>query len=152
VNLKQESRVAVRNQRLSGGEVLGWTLAGITTGLLGGIVLAAWFGRGSQTRIRRVIDQWRPAARPVRNIATPARATQTAIDATDLRHFGIEVIGVMPGVVELHGWVPTRAIRASAARIATGVPGIDRVVNCILVRGEDDRNVKSARTIADQTA
>jgi BON domain len=141
-----------RKAKLSGGEILGWTLAGLTTGLLGGVILAAWFGRGGGRRIRHAIDQWRPPASPARNIATPARSTQAALDASQLRHFRIEVVGVMPGVVELHGWVPSRAIRASAARIASGVAGIDRVVNCILVQGEDDRNVKPARTLADQSA
>ena len=58
----------------------------------------------------------------------------------------------MPGVVELHGWVPSRAIRARAARVAAQVPGIERVVNCILVRGEDDKNAKISRPIADQSA
>ena len=141
-----------RKEKLSGGEVLGWTLAGLTTGLLGGVALAAWFGRGGSRRVRQAIDHWRPPSTPVRNIATPARSTQAAIDASDLRHFRIEVIGVMPGVVELHGWVPMRAIRAAAARIAGKVAGIERVVNCILVRGEDDQGVKPSRPIADQSA
>jgi hypothetical protein len=141
-----------RKEKLSSGEVLGWTLAGLTTGLLGGVALAAWFGRGGRHRIRRAISQWKPAAAPARNIATPARSTQTALDASELRQFRIEVIGVMPGMVELHGWVPTRGIRASAARIAAGVPGIDRVVNCILVRGEDDKGAQEPHPIANQSA
>lgn len=128
-----------RKEKLSGGEVLGWTLAGLTTGLLGGVVLAAWFGRGNRRRLKRAIDKWRPAKAPARNIATPARNTQAALDASELRQFKIDVVGVMPGVVELHGWVPSRSIRAAAARIAAQVKGIERVVNCILVRGEDDK-------------
>ena len=140
-----------RKEKLSGGEVLGWTLAGLTTGVLGGIVLAAWLGRGNRRRLKRAINQWRPAPAPPRNIATPARSTQAALDASELRPFRIEVIGVMPGIVELHGWVPSRSIRASAARIAAQVPGIERVVNCILVRGEDDRRTKDS-PLADQSA
>ena len=140
-----------RKEKLSGGEVLGWTLAGLTTGVLGGIVLAAWLGRGNRRRLTRAINQWRPAAAPPRNIATPARSTQAALDASDLRQFKIEVIGVMPGVVELHGWVPSRSIRAAAARIANKVSGIERVVNCILVRGEDDKSGKNS-PLADQSA
>jgi hypothetical protein len=140
-----------RKEKLSGGEVLGWSLAGLSAGILGGVVLAAWFGRGNRRRIKRAISQWRPATAPARNIATPARSTQAALDSSDLRQFRVEVIGVMPGVVELHGWVPSRSIRAQAARIATRVPGIDRVVNCILVRGEDDKTAKDI-TPADQSA
>jgi hypothetical protein len=140
-----------RKEKLSGGEVLGWTLAGLTSGVLGGIVLAAWLGRGNRRRLKRAINQWRPVPMPQRNIATPARSTQAALDSSDLRQFRIEVIGVMPGVVELHGWVPTRSIRASAARIAGQVPGIERVVNCILVRGEDDKSARGT-SLADQSA
>jgi hypothetical protein len=142
--------VVARNEKLSGGEVLGWTLAGLAAGLVSGVVLAAWFGRGNRRRLTRAITQWRPAPGPARNIATPARSTQAALDSSDLRQFRIEVVGVMPGVVELHGWVPTRSIRASAARIAGQVTGIERVVNCILVRGEDDRSTR--RPVADQSA
>ena len=141
-----------RKEKLSGGKVLGWTLAGLTTGLLGGVVLAAWLGRGNRRRIGRAINQWRPASSPARNIATPARNTQAALDSSNLRQFKIEVIGVMPGMVELHGWVPSRSIRATAARIAAQVSGIERVVNCILVRGEDDRSSKGPTPIADQSA
>ena len=140
-----------RKEKLSGGEVLGWTLAGLTSGLLGGIVLAAWLGRGNRRRLKRAINQWRPPAVPPRNIATPARSTQARLDASDLRQFRIEVIGVMPGVVELHGWVPSRSIRASAARIAGQVAGIERVVNCILVRGEDDKSARGS-SLSDQSA
>jgi hypothetical protein len=143
--------VVSRKEKLPGGEVLGWTLAGLTTGVLGGVMLAAWLGRGNRRRLKRAIDQWRPGPAPARNIATPARSTQAAIDASDLRQFRIEAIGVMPGVVELHGWVPSRSIRASAGRIAASVPGIERVVNCILVRGEDDKSAK-APSLTDQSA
>jgi osmotically-inducible protein OsmY len=73
------------------------------------------------------------------------------LDASDLRQYTVEVIGVMPGVVELHGWVPSRSVRARAARIAANVPGIDRVVNCILVRGEDDKTTRGT-PLADQSA
>ena len=139
-----------RKEKLSGGELLGWSLAGLTAGLLGGVVLAAWFGRGNRRRLKRAITQWRPTPPPPRNIATPARSTQAVLDASDLRQYKVEVIGVMPGVVELHGWVPSRSIRAQAARIATTVPGIDRVVNCILVRGEDDKT--RSTPLADQSA
>jgi osmotically-inducible protein OsmY len=80
------------------------------------------------------------------------RDTQAAIDASDLHHFKIVVVGVMPGVVELHGWVPTRVIRARAARLASAVPGVERVVNSILVQGEDDKNLKPTRSLTDQSA
>lgn len=141
-----------RKGKLSGGEVLGWTLAGLATGLLAGVTAASWLGRGGGNPISRAIGHWRRVTRPARNISTPARSAQAALDASDLQSFGITAIGVMPGVVEIRGWVPSRAIRAKAARIAAGVPGIERVVNCILVHGEDDKIHKPTRSVADQSA
>ena len=41
-------------------------------------------------------------------------------------------------MVELHGWVPSRGLRARAARAVAAAPGIDTLVNCLLVHGEDD--------------
>jgi hypothetical protein len=94
-----------------------------------------------------------PAPYPAaRKTSVSQRNTQAALDGSDLHHFNIAVIGVSPGVVELHGWVPTRAIRARAARLAAAVPATDRVVNCLLVQGEDDKNLKPARSLADQSA
>ncbi|MEO8199447.1 MAG: BON domain-containing protein [Gemmatimonadota bacterium] len=143
-----------RNEKLSGGEVLGWTIAGVATGLLAGIGLAAWLGRGGPTRVRQAIGKLRtpPVQPPARGVSVSQRATQAALDGSDLHHFKIAVIGVMPGVIELHGWVPTRPIRARAGRVAAAVSGIERVVNCILVQGEDDKNLKPARSLADQSA
>ena len=54
--------------------------------------------------------------------------------------------------MELHGWVPTRTARAHAARVARTVPGVDRVVNSLLVRGEDDRPSTDVEQITDQSA
>lgn len=143
-----------RNEKLSGGEVFGWTLAGIATGFAGGVVLAAWLGRGGPTRVRRAFGKLRAPAPQLaaRKTSVSQRNTQSALDSSDLHHFKIAVIGVSRGVVELHGWVPTRAIRARAARIAAAVPATDRVVNCLLVQGEDDKNLKPARSLADQSA
>lgn len=143
-----------RNEKLSGGEVLGWTFAGIATGLLGGLALAAWLGRGGPTRVRRALGKLRAPAPPpaTRKTSVSQRNTQAALDSSDLQHFRIAVIGVRPGVVELHGWVPTRAIRARAARIAAAVPDTERVVNCILVQGEDDKAFTPSRSLTDQSA
>jgi osmotically-inducible protein OsmY len=50
------------------------------------------------------------------------------------------VLPVSARTVELHGWVASRAERTLAARVARGVPGLDTIINCILVHGEDDFN------------
>jgi hypothetical protein len=45
---------------------------------------------------------------------------------------------VSVGVVEIHGWVPSRSLRTRAIRVVHALPGIEQVVDCILVHGEDD--------------
>jgi hypothetical protein len=142
-----------RKPRLSGGEIAGWTLAGFGIGLVAGALLGAFTGRGAPTRVRRALSgvkSRKPNAAPT--IAGAAREVRGALARTDLSHFSIEVAPVRPGVVELHGWVPTRAIRARAARVASAVGGIERVINSLLVQGEDDKRLKPMATRSDQTA
>jgi osmotically-inducible protein OsmY len=56
------------------------------------------------------------------------------------------------GAVELRGWVPSRSVRTIAGRTALAVPGIESVINSILVRGEDDRSSPDRPRAADQSA
>lgn len=64
---------------------------------------------------------------------------QAAIAADpQLGALAIDVLPVSRQRVELHGWVPVRALRTRAHRISCEAVGADAIVNCILVRGEDD--------------
>jgi osmotically-inducible protein OsmY len=63
----------------------------------------------------------------------------------------LEAIAVNRGTVELRGWVKDRGSRALAGRIACAVPGIDTVINSILVRGEDD-TFPGGKRVTDQSA
>jgi hypothetical protein len=54
--------------------------------------------------------------------------------------------------VELRGWVPTRAVRAVAGRTALAVPGIESIINSLLVRGEDDLTRPEDARATDQSA
>lgn len=143
-----------RKSGLSGGEIVGWTLAGFGIGLLAGAVAGVLTGRGAPTRVRRALTGWsgKPAQPGRGGGARAVTAVRAALDKSDLRHFTIEVTPIKPGAVELRGWVPTRTIRTRAVRMATAVDGIERVVNSLLVQGEDDKRVKPARKLADQTA
>lgn len=141
-----------RKDHLSGGEIIGWTLAGFGIGLLAGGALAMVAGRGVPARVRRAIGEWRALPPAAPTIAGAARDVLTAINASDLRHFAIEITPVKQGVVELHGWVPTRAIRARAVRMAAAVSGIERVINSLRVQGEDDKGLKPVPNLTDQTA
>ncbi|HJS46957.1 MAG TPA: BON domain-containing protein, partial [Gemmatimonadales bacterium] len=64
---------------------------------------------------------------------------------------GLRAQGLSAGVVELRGWVASRAARARAARLVADLPGVDAVVNHLLVRGEDDLPAPDLR-LADQSA
>jgi hypothetical protein len=48
--------------------------------------------------------------------------------------------------------VGDRAARTLAARVARAVPGIESVINSILVRGEDDRIIPGSKRATDQSA
>ncbi|MGH7628148.1 MAG: BON domain-containing protein, partial [Gemmatimonadales bacterium] len=90
---------------------------------------------------------------PALSAAGSARAVAAALAADpELRELGLEVTPVASGTVELHGWVRTRAARARAGRLARGVPGVEAVINSILVRGEDDRTLSPDYLATDQSA
>lgn len=64
---------------------------------------------------------------------------QSAIEADlSLRDLRLEVVPVGRDALELHGWVPDRRTRAAAARLVASAVPVQRLVNCLLVRGEDD--------------
>lgn len=141
--------------RPSASELLAWTLVGTAAGLVAGFALGEWLGPMSRQRIRR---RFRPDAAGTARTPAAASITETtrraevalARDPT-LRPLELTPIAVSPGVVELHGWVSTRAERAHAARTLAAAPGIESLVNCLLVRGEDD-GPDPAPDLADQPA
>ena len=69
-----------------------------------------------------------------------------------LAGLSIDALPVARGVVELRGWVSTRAARTAAGRAALAVPGIESVINSILVHGEDDQPPPGRSQAADQSA
>jgi BON domain len=129
----------VRRDELSSIQILWWTALGLGTALVAGFALSEWVGGVNRTRFRRAagrIGHTTPA--PV-TPAAAARAVDAAIRAEPrLAGFSIEVMTVSPGTVELRGWVTDRGSRTLASRVACKVPGIETVINSILVRGEDD--------------
>ena len=128
-------------ERLSAGEVLLWGSLGIATGLVAGVALGGWVGDVNRPRIERAARRLREAAptRPA-SPADVARQARAALGAeATLGTLSLDAAAVARGVVELRGWVPSRAARALAARTVRAVPGVESVINSILVRGEDDR-------------
>jgi hypothetical protein len=140
-------------QQLSGAQIFLWTTVGVGTGLVAGFALSEWTGGINRLRMRRAAHRLSQAT-PVRlSSAGSARAVEAALQAEPrLGGFSIEVLPVNRGTVELRGWVTSRAARTLAARVACAVPGIETVINSILVRGEDDRIFPGGKRVTDQSA
>lgn len=120
---------------------LGWSLIGLALGAAAGFAAAAWFGPATRASVRgvagRVRDRKRRQSSP--HTAPLIRAVRRVLAGDpQLAPLALEPIAVSAGRVELHGWVPNRPLRARAWRIARLAPGVDQVINCILVHGEDD--------------
>lgn len=129
----------MRRDELSGTQILLWTTFGVGAGLLAGFALSEWVGGVNRTRFRRAARSIGHTGPARVTAAASARAVDAAIRAqARLANFSIEVTVVSRGTVELRGWVTDRGSRALAARVASAVPGVDSVINSILVRGEDD--------------
>jgi BON domain-containing protein len=141
-----------RDDRLSKTEILLWTTLGVGTGLVAGVALSEWVGGVNPNRVRRAAKRLSQGV-PVRvTPAASARAVDAALRAAPrLAGFTLEVMAVSRGTVELRGWVTDRGARALAARVACAVPGIETVINSILVRGEDD-SFPGGKRVTDQSA
>ncbi|MBK7348973.1 MAG: BON domain-containing protein [Gemmatimonadales bacterium] len=128
--------------RSSASELLAWMLVGTAVGVAAGFALGEWLGPVGRRPAARAVPEGadleaEPLPRP--GAAETTRRAQTALaQEPALRELELTPIAVSPGVVELHGWVPSRGLRARAARAVAAAPGIDTLVNCLLVHGEDD--------------
>jgi osmotically-inducible protein OsmY len=141
------------DDELSGGEVVLWAALGAGAGLLASIALSEWVGEVNSGRVRRIAERLREQGPTRLTAAASARAVQVALNAEPrLAGLLIEARAVSRGAVELRGWVPSRTVRTAAGRTALAVPGIESVINSILVRGEDDRPSPDQSRAADQSA
>ena len=141
-----------RDDHLSKAEILLWTSLGLGTGLVAGVALSEWVGGVNPSRVRRAAKRLSQAVPGRVTPAASARAVDASLRAEPrLAGFTIEVMAVSRGTVELRGWVTDRGARALAARVACAVPGIDTVINSILVRGEDD-SFPGGKRVTDQSA
>lgn len=142
-----------RNQRLSSTEIFAWATLGVGAGLAVGFVLGEWTGGVNPARVRGAARRLRHGAPRRLTPAASVQAVEAALRA-DPRVAGlrIEVLWFSRGVVELRGWVPTRVARAVAGRAALAAPGIESVINSILVHGEDDQAIRKAPRATDQSA
>jgi hypothetical protein len=141
------------DDELSGAEILWWTALGVGGGFLAAIALSEWVGEVNPARVRRAAGRLREHEPTRLTAAASARAVEVALRAEPrLAGLSIEARPVSRGAVELRGWVPSRSIRTTAGRTALAVPGIESVINSLLVRGEDDRPSPDQSRAADQSA
>jgi hypothetical protein len=141
------------DDELSGGEVVLWAVLGAGAGLLASFALSEWVGEVNSGRVRRIAERLREQGPTRLTAAASARAVQVALNAEPrLAGLPIEARAVSRGAVELRGWVPSRSMRTAAGRTALAVPGIESVINSLLVRGEDDRPSPDQPRAADQSA
>ncbi len=141
------------DDRPSGAQMILWSGLGIGAGLVAGFALSEWVGGVSGTRVRGVARRLREPAPTRLTTSASARAVEAALKAEPrLAGIPIETLAVARGVVELRGWVPARAARAIAGRAALATPGIESVINSLLVRGEDDLTRAGDPRATDQSA
>jgi hypothetical protein len=142
-----------QRDRLTGMQVMLWSGLGVGSGLLAGFLLSEWVGGVNRVRVKGVARRLRQGAPTRLTSSASARAVGAALQAEPrLAGVPIEPMAVARGVVELRGWVPTRAARAIAGRCALAVPGIESVINSLLVRGEDDLTRARDARATDQSA
>ena len=141
----------MKRERLSQGEILGWSAVGFGAGVVGGLWAAGWLGRVTRGRLA---DEVRGFGSPVG--ASPvalAEAVRLALAADPaLAPHELSAVPVSRGTVELTGWVPDRPARARAVRIANQVPDLDGIINSILVHGEDDLSSPPGLALAGRSA
>jgi hypothetical protein len=140
-------------ERPSTSELVAWSLVGIGLGLVGGIALAGWLGPVRRHEDDQTIE---PSASTAPTRLLKASAAERAVERAlshdvELGDLELRALAVGRGVVELHGWVASRALRTRAMRVAAHVEGVESLINCLLVHGEDDP-AEPALDATDQTA
>lgn len=120
-----------------------WLLAGTALGVAARILWERRQGGRLADPMHRVIRPRTPKA--LSPAGRAARLARQALRAdAGLADLGIRVVPVSAGTVELHGWVATRALRTAALRAVRDTPTVERVINNILVHGEDDQALASS--------
>jgi osmotically-inducible protein OsmY len=134
-------------------QVILWTGLGLGAGVVAGFVLGEWIGDVSRGRVTGAARRLSEPAPTRLTTSASARAVLAALQAEPrLAGVPVDALAVARGVVELRGWVPSRATRTLAGRTALATPGIESVINSLLVRGEDDVQRARDSRATDQSA
>jgi hypothetical protein len=110
---------------------LGAVALGLALGATAGILLGRFFS-GAATE----------APDGSQGAGSVAELVHDALSALEndlqLREYHLDVVPIRRTALEVHGWVPDRQSRLRAQRLVTAAVHPADVINCILVRGEDD--------------
>ncbi len=88
-----------------------------------------------------------------REMSGLVRAAQAVLDDDVLLHdCHLQVLAAGVGRIEVHGWVPDRRSRARAAHLLGDSVSADAIINCLLVRGEDEDFDMADETADEQSA
>jgi hypothetical protein len=123
-----------------------WLLAGAVLGAAGRIL---WERQQGGRRADPLHQTLRPKApKPLSRAGISARLARQSLRANPaLADLGLRVVPVSAGTVELHGWVASRALRTLALRAVRETPTVERVINNLLVHGEDDLGTSSSHDL-----
>ncbi len=134
------ARIAVRHRPRAEGisvtTATGLAAAGLALGATLGFLVGELYGPQTTRAVRQKL---RPTRRSTPSVAELVHDAQTALDAdVRLRELKLRVLPVGRDALELHGWVPDRKSRAFAGKLVAESVTVGRLINCLLVRGEDD--------------
>jgi hypothetical protein len=112
-------------------------VAGFALGFLGGAVLGGSVGNVHAGRVKGALGRLRRGSKaiPPDEMVHAVREALHGDEAT--RDLDLEVLAAGEGLVELTGVVADAMARRAAGDIARAVPGVDVVVNRILLQGGD---------------
>ena len=122
-------------------------MLGLGAGVAVGFVLGELAGPAPARTLTRRVRQAEPGP-SVRSLV--ARAQAALDDDLLLREYRLEALPAGRGGIEIHGWVDDRRSRTRAARLVRDAVPAEAIVNCLLVRGEDDLAVPADDTDADE--
>jgi hypothetical protein len=131
------ARIAVRRaSNMQSTSIVGAVALGLGLGAAIGFLIGELAGPAA-TRVLRQRLAADQGPRPL--VSRLVAEAQAALDDdVILRDCRLRALAVGPGRIELHGWVANRRSRARAAHLVSDAVQAEAIINCLLVRGEDD--------------
>ncbi len=115
-----------------------WALLGFGAGIAAGFLLGEMFGGSATARVGRMVGSLKRTPKPERRSDRATTILAVLEAEPELTGLRFSLVPAGRGGFELRGWVPDRAARARASRLAQAASGGLPIVNRLLVRGEDD--------------